>query len=144
MLRKQPHVAQIEHAVMRRPVGADQAGAIEQERDRQILQRHFLENLVEAALQERAVDVDDRPQAGLGLAGGKGHGVRFANAGVEEAIRESAPRTGSSLVPWHMAAVITVTRGLCCHLPLDRFAGHVGVGARRALLERQHRPRRRK
>ena len=71
---------------MRRAVGTGQAGAIEQERDRQILQGHFLEDLVVAALQEGAVDVDDRPQAGLGLAGGKGHGVRFANAGVEEAI----------------------------------------------------------
>ena len=73
-------------AVMRRAVGAGQAGAIEQERDRQILQRHFLENLVEAALQERAVDIDDRPQAGFGLPGGERDGVRFANAGVEKPI----------------------------------------------------------
>ena len=82
--------------------------------DRQVLQRHFLEDLIERALQERRVDVDDRPHARLGQAGGEGDGVRLADADVEEAIGEVASRTFSSLLPWHMAAVMTVTRGSAC------------------------------
>ena len=74
------------HAVMRRAVGAGQAGAVQREDDRQVLQGDFLEDLVERALQERRVDVDDRPHAGLGHAGGEGDGVRFADADVEEAV----------------------------------------------------------
>jgi hypothetical protein len=52
-------------AVVRRPVGPGQARAVEHERDRQVLQRDLLEDLVVRALQEGAVDVDDRPQAAL-------------------------------------------------------------------------------
>ena len=87
-VREHAQVAEVEHAVVRRPVGAGEAAAVEHERDRQILQRDFLEDLVVRPLQERAVDVDDRPQAGLGLAGGEGHGVGLADAGVEEAVGE--------------------------------------------------------
>ena len=71
---------------MRRPVGPGEAGPIEHERDRQVLQRDFLENLIVRPLQERAVDVDDRPQPDLGLPGGEGDGVPLANARVEEAV----------------------------------------------------------
>ena len=86
---KQPHVADVERTVMRRSVGTGQPGPIEHERDRQILQRHFLKNLIEAALQKRAVNIDDRPHAGFGLPGRERHRVRFANAGVEEPIAET-------------------------------------------------------
>ena len=70
--------------MVRRPVGPDQPGTVQQQRHRQVLQGHFLEDLVVAPLQEGAVDVDDRPQAGLGQPGGEGHGVRLADAHVEE------------------------------------------------------------
>ena len=43
----------------------------------------------------------------------------------------NASRTGSSLFPWHMAAVITITRGLARICSMNRFAGHVGVGRAR-------------
>ena len=76
------------HAVVRRAVGAGQAGAVEAEDDRQVLERDLLEDLVEGALQERAVDVDDRPHAGLGHAGGEGDGVALADADVEEPVGE--------------------------------------------------------
>ena len=85
-VRKDPHVDEVEHAVMRRPVGSGQAGTIQREHDRQILQRHFLKDLIVSPLQKRAVDIDDRPQPGLGHAGRKGHRVRFADARVEEAV----------------------------------------------------------
>ena len=74
--------------MVRRPVGADQPGAVEREDDRQVLERDFLEDLVERALEERAVDVDDRPRAGLGHAGGEGDGVALADADVEEPVGE--------------------------------------------------------
>ena len=45
--------------------------------------------------------------AGLGQAGREGDGVRLADADVEEARRGSRSRTFSSLLPWHMAAVMT-------------------------------------
>ncbi len=85
-VRHRPQIGQVEHAVVRGAVGADQPGAIEQQRDRQVLQRDFLENLIVAALHEGAVDGDHRPQAGLGQSGGERHRVRFADAHVEELV----------------------------------------------------------
>ena len=74
--------------MVRRPVGADQPGAVEGEDDRQVLERDLLEDLVERALEERAVDVDDRPGAGLGHPGGEGDGVALADPDVEEPVGE--------------------------------------------------------
>jgi hypothetical protein len=48
------------------------------------LQRDFLEQLVVRALQKRAVDIDDRSEANLGLTSGEGDSVTFADADVEE------------------------------------------------------------
>ena len=88
-VREQPHVGSVEDAVMRRAVRA-RSGRRDPgvKVDRQILQGHFLEDLIERALQERGVNVHDGPHAGLGQTGGEGDGVRFADAGVEEARRE--------------------------------------------------------
>ena len=44
---EEPQVGRVEDAVMRRSVGAGQAGAVEAEDDRQVLQGDFLEDLVE-------------------------------------------------------------------------------------------------
>ena len=85
-VRQRPQVGQIEHAVVRRSVGPDQPGPVHQQRDRQVLQGHFLEDLVVAPLHEGAVDVDDRAQPGLGQPGGERHRVRLADAHVEEPI----------------------------------------------------------
>ena len=128
MFGNDPHVADVEHAVVRRAVGAGQAGAVEQERDRQVLQRDFLEDLVVAALQERAVDVDDRPQPGLGHAGGEGHGVRFADAGVEEPVgKVVADRL--ELVPLaHRGGQHGDLAGWLRICVVDRVADDVGVG----------------
>ena len=67
---------------------AGQAGAVEHEGHRQVLQAHLLEHLVEGALEEGAVDVDDRPAAGFRLSGGEGDGVRLADPDVEKAVGE--------------------------------------------------------
>ena len=94
-----------------RPVGADQAGAVEAEDDRQVLERDLLEDLVVRALEERAVDVDDRPGAGLGHAGGEGDGVALADARRRRTGSGNVSRIFWSLFPSHMAAVITATLG---------------------------------
>ena len=79
-----PHISDVVAPVVRRPVGADEAGAVEGEDDREVLERDLLEDLVEGALEEGAVDVHDRPGAGLGHPGGEGDGVALADPGVEE------------------------------------------------------------
>ena len=85
---EQPHVPQIVGAVVGRAVGAGEPCPVEHEGDREILQRDFLKDLVERPLEKGAVDVDDRPTTGLGLSGGKRHGVRLADADVEEPVWE--------------------------------------------------------
>ena len=47
-----------------------------------------MEDLVVGPLQEGGVDGDHRPHPLHGQAGGEGHGVLFADAHVEEAVRE--------------------------------------------------------
>ena len=74
--------------------------------DGQVLERHLLEDLVEAPLQERAVDVHDRPQPGLGLPGGEGDRVDLADAHVEEPVGEVArgPSPACSPGTWRRSA----------------------------------------
>ena len=113
---------------MRRPVGAGEAGPVEHEHDRQVLQADLLEDLVERPLQERAVDVDDRSAAHLGLPRGKGHRVRLADADVEEAVGEFLA---------HRLELVALAHGrgehrhpfVAPHAGADRGAGDVGVGA---------------
>ena len=88
-VREEPHVRDVEDAVMRRPVGAGQAGAVEGEDDGQVLQGDFLENLVERALQEGGVDVARWAACpALARPAAKATRVRFADADVEETARE--------------------------------------------------------
>ena len=68
------------------PVGTDESRSIDGEHNRQVLQAHFLENLVIRALKERAVNVNDRFRARLGHSGGEGDRMAFANADIEELI----------------------------------------------------------
>ncbi len=119
---------------MRRAIRAGEPGAVHHEGDRQVLQSDFLENLIVAALQERAVDVDDRPQTGLGLAGGKRDGVRFADAGIEKAIREFIA---------NRFELVALAHGgghhrhpfVVPHLVANRVAGDVGVRRRDSICE---------
>ena len=73
---------------MRRSIGTHQACPVEREDNRKVLQRNLLENLVERALKEGAVNVYDRLGARLGHATRKGDGVALADAGIEELVRE--------------------------------------------------------
>ena len=92
-------IGQVVRAVVGRPVGADQPGAVEAEDDRQVLQGHLLEDLVVGALQERAVDVHDRPAAGLGDAGGEGDRVALADPDVEELVRDRSRGSAGACSP---------------------------------------------
>ena len=82
-----PQVGEVEDAVVRRPVVADEAGAIEREDHRQPLEADVVQHLVEGALQEGRVDGDHRAHPLAGETGGEGHRVLLGDADVEEALR---------------------------------------------------------
>ena len=73
---------------MRRPVGADKAGAVHREADRQVLDGDVVHDLVVGALQEGRVDGAERLVAFRRQAGGEGDGVLLGDADVEGARRE--------------------------------------------------------
>jgi hypothetical protein len=92
-MRNRAQIGEVEQSVMGRAVGADEAGAVEHEGDRQLLERHVVHDLVEAALQEARVDRADRAQALGRETGGEGHGVLLGDPDIEHASGIS-PRTG--------------------------------------------------
>ena len=128
-------IRQVVRAVVGRPVGADQPGAVEAEDDRQVLQRHLLEDLVVRPLEERAVDVDDRPGARLGHPGGEGDGVALADADVEELVGEGLADP-LELVPLAHRRGDHRDRGVALARREQRVADRVGVGPARRGLER--------
>ena len=71
-------------------IGPHQAGAVEREHHRQILQSHVVNELVVATLQESGVDRHHRLQAFAGQTGCKGDCMLLCNADVEVARREAA------------------------------------------------------
>ena len=102
--------------MMRRAVGAGQAGAVEAEGDRQVLQGDFLEDLIEGALQEGRVNIDDRPLPALARPAAKATACDSQMPVSKKRSGKSA-RTFSSLLPWHIAAVMTVTCADCLASP---------------------------
>ena len=111
---------------MGRAVGAGEAGAVEAERDGQVLQGHFLKDLIEGPLQERRINGDDRFGPRLGLAGGERHGVRFTDAGVEETVGEVGPDLFQLVALAHGRGHHRHVRVLL-HRLVDRGTGHVRV-----------------
>ena len=85
-IREAAEVGVVERPMMCRAIGANQARTIQTQHDGQVLQRDLLKNLVKAALQERAVDINDWSHPTLRHAGRERDGVTFTDAGVEEAI----------------------------------------------------------
>ena len=69
-------------------VVADNPAAVHGEHDRKILHGDVVHDLIEAALQERRVDRDDRHDALCGEPRGEGHRVLLADADVEESLGE--------------------------------------------------------
>jgi hypothetical protein len=74
---------------MARAVGSGDAGTVEAEHDRQAVERDVVDDLIPAAVEERAVEGDDRAQAAHRHAGGAGDGVLLGDADVEEAVGEA-------------------------------------------------------
>ena len=73
---------------MGRAVGADQAGAVDREAHRQALDRHVVDDLVIAALQEGRIDRAERLVAFGRKTGRERHRMLLGDADVEGAVGE--------------------------------------------------------
>ena len=71
-----------------RTVVTDNAAAIQGNGDRQIGQADIMDELVQGSLHEGGVDGKEGSHALQGQAGGKGDGMLFRDADIEETIRE--------------------------------------------------------
>ena len=87
-VRQAAEIGVVERAGMGGAVGADEAGAVDGEAHRQALDRHVVDDLVVAALQEGRVDRAERLVAFGGKAGRKGHRMLLGDADVEGAVGE--------------------------------------------------------
>ena len=131
-------VGDVEGAVVRRAVVADQAGAVHREDDVQLLQADVVDDLVEGALQEGRVDRADRLDA-LEREARR----RTAPRAARRCRRRSTARASPSAsmfrpVPPVIAAVMPTTRAVALRLRDHRVAEDLRVlrrrrrGARRA------------
>ena len=98
-IRQAAEIGDVERAGMRRPVGADQAGAIHREAHRQLLDRDVVHDLVIGALQEGRIDRGERLEAFGREAGGERDAVLLGNADIEGAVRETLSGTGRCRCP---------------------------------------------
>ena len=92
-------ISDVECAGMGRPVGADQAGAVDGEADRQPLDGDVVHHLVIGALQEGGIDRGKRLETFGGETACKGHPVLLGDADVEAAIWEILLRTDRGRCP---------------------------------------------
>ena len=74
---------------MRGPIGTDDARAVQREQHRQVLQRHVVDQLVIAALQERRIDREHRLQAFASQTSRECHRMLLGDADVEVPIRKT-------------------------------------------------------
>ena len=88
-VRDEPEVREVEGAVVRRAVVADEPGAVDGEDDRELLQTHVLDEHVEGALEEGRVESDDGTQPADREPGGEDDGVRLGDADVVEPLRKA-------------------------------------------------------
>ena len=86
-------IGEVEAAGMGGAVGADQAGPVHGEADRQILDRDVVDDLIVGALEEGRIDGAEGPVALGGEAGGEGHGMLLGDPDVEHPVRETGCRT---------------------------------------------------
>ena len=103
-------IGDVERARVGRAVGADQAGAVDGEAHRQVLDRDVVHDLVVGALQEGRIDRAERLYAFGRQARGEGHRVLLGDADVEGALRESSRRRGPGPCPKAWPAVMATIR----------------------------------
>ena len=115
---------------MGRPVGTDEAGAVDREADRQFLDRHVMDDLVVGALQEGRIDRDERLVT-LRSARPAAKVTACCSAMPTSKVRSgNASPNRSSPVPDGMAAVIATMLSSCLRF-LDQAVGeHLGVARR--------------
>ena len=94
---------------MRGPVDTGDPGAVEHEGDRQPMQRHVHQHLIECPVEERGIHRDHGMQAGHGQPGGRGDRVLLGDTDVENSLRERAGEVRRP-VGRSIAAVTATTR----------------------------------
>ena len=77
----------VEHSLVRRPVGAHDAGVVDGDDDREVRERDVMHDLVIGSLQERGVDADDGPHAARRKPRGEGDGMLLGYRDVKELLR---------------------------------------------------------
>ena len=107
---RQARIGDVEGPGVGRAVGADEPGAVDGEAHRQPLDRHVVDDLVVAALQEGRVDRAEGLHPRRRHAGAEGDRVLLGDADVEACAAGSARRRGSSPVPSGIAAVTATMR----------------------------------
>ena len=114
---------------MCRTVGPCEATPVETERDGQVLQCHFLEDVIEAALQERAVNVDDRPESAFCHSSRECDRMSFANPRVEEPVGKFLPDSTEFVSFAHRRRQHANFR-IALHRVVNRITHRIGVGSR--------------
>ena len=94
-------IGDVEGSRVRRPVGADQPGAVDRKADRQALDRDVMHDLIVGALQEGRVDRGEGLEPFGGKAGREGDGVLLGDADVEAAVRKFLFEQVEPGARWH-------------------------------------------
>ena len=132
-VRNAAQEAEVEGALVGGAVGADEPRAVDGEGDGQVLQGHVMDELVVAALQEAAVDGNNRAQPFAGHASGQRNGMLLGNAHVVVAV-------GVALGKFHQATAFAHGRGDAHNAGVvggfiaQPFTKHLRVGGRAGLF----------
>ena len=103
----------VEGAVVRGAVRAHDAGAIDREQDRQVLEGHVVDDLVVRALQEGGVDGDHRLEPFCSETGGERDRVLLGDADVVIALGEALVKLAPVPEPSRIAGVMPTRRASC-------------------------------
>ena len=126
-VRQAAQVGDVEHAVVRRAVVADEARAVHREHHRKLLQAQVVDDLVVGALQERRVDRGDGARALQREAGGEQAAPAARRCRRRSSGRASPSAGCSGPCPEFIAAVMPTTRVVALALGDERVAEHLRV-----------------
>ena len=120
-VRYAARIADVEDSLVRLPVVADEARAVDADRDGQRLDGNVVDELVERALEERRVDRDDGLPAFLRHARGHDDGVLLGDPDVVDALGKMLPHFRRP-VPSSIAALIATIFGSFAIIAMSVFA----------------------
>ena len=89
-LRNAAQIGDVEEAVVRGAVIAGEPGAIHAEQNRQLLQRHIVNDGVKGALEECGVNGADRAKAARGHSSREDHGMFFGDSHIDSSAWDGA------------------------------------------------------